>query len=231
MRSADRDRDSQDKNLVATLEQYAKTAGLDFLVIKAKVPQGEPNILSFNRRGGGGGSKLSLILILREAIFPRYRPIFKIAIYWAGNLATGKVPEVVHIFFLPYGVEICVYFHSNPLHWPKCQKLIFHIFATIGSYGRKISNDISSESMHQINSPKIMHTPGEGLYQSCSKNCEISNFGVLPFFFSFSLTWYHMGVKASNDISSERTHQIRSLKFMATPGEGLYQSCSENSEI
>ncbi len=49
--------------------------------------------------------------------------------------------------------------------------------------GVKISNDISSESMQQIHSPKIMLTPGEGLYQSCSKNCVISNFGFLAFFF------------------------------------------------
>ncbi len=30
-----------------------------------------------------------------------------------------------------------------------------------------------------------------------------------------------MGVKDSNDISSEATHQICSLKFMYTPGEGI----------
>ena len=42
--------------------------------------------------------------------------------------------------------------------------------------GVKISNDICSESTHQT-PKKIMHTPGEGLYQNCSKNCEISNFG------------------------------------------------------
>ncbi len=45
--------------------------------------------------------------------------------------------------------------------------------------GVKISNDISSESTHQIHSQKIMHTPGQGLYRICSKNCEISNFGFL----------------------------------------------------
>ncbi len=38
---------------------------------------------------------------------------------------------------------------------------------------------------------------------------------------TFSLTWDHMGVKVANDISSETTHQICSLKFMYTPGEGL----------
>ncbi len=51
--------------------------------------------------------------------------------------------------------------------------------------GVKISNDISSESAHQIHSQKIMHTPGEGLYQSCSKNCEILDFWQ----FFFVLFW------------------------------------------
>ncbi len=37
----------------------------------------------------------------------------------------------------------------------------------------------------------------------------------------FSLTWDHMGEKISNDISSETTHQVCSLKFLYTPGEGL----------
>ncbi len=86
--------------------------------------------------------------------------------------------------------------------------------------GEKKSNDIS-ESTHQIHSQKTMHTPGEGVYQSCSKNCEISNFGFLPIFFVFSHAWDHMGVKVSNDISSERIHQICSPKFMDTPEKGL----------
>ncbi len=49
--------------------------------------------------------------------------------------------------------------------------------------GVKISNDISSESTHLIHAQKIMRTPGEDLCQSCSKNCEISNFGFLTIFF------------------------------------------------
>ncbi len=51
--------------------------------------------------------------------------------------------------------------------------------------GEKISNDISSESMYQIHSQKIMRTPGEGLYQSCSKNSESLNFEFLANFCSF----------------------------------------------
>ncbi len=70
----------------------------------------------------------------------------------------------------------------------------------------------------------------EGLYQSCSKNCEIQIMDFWQFFFSFSFTWDHMGVKVSNDIS-EDTHQIHTPKFMytGTPGEGLY--CSKNCDI
>ncbi len=34
-----------------------------------------------------------------------------------------------------------------------------------------------SESTHQICSKNLRHTPRKGLYQSCIKNCEISNFG------------------------------------------------------
>ncbi len=51
------------------------------------------------------------------------------------------------------------------------------------------------------------------------------------FFFSFSLTWDHMGEKISNDISSESTHQIHSQKILNTPGEDLYQSYSKNCGI
>ncbi len=70
----------------------------------------------------------------------------------------------------------------------------------------KISNDIN-EGTHQIHSQEIMHTPMEGLYQSCSKNCEIANFGFLPmFFFSVLLTW-------------------------ESPENSLYYSCEKNSEI
>ncbi len=53
--------------------------------------------------------------------------------------------------------------------------------------GEKTSNDISSESAHQICSQKFMHTALKGLYQRCIKNCEISKFGFLTFFFHFRL--------------------------------------------
>ncbi len=77
--------------------------------------------------------------------------------------------------------------------------------------GEKNSNDISSESTHQIHSKKQkkkkknMHTPGGGgvFYQSCSKNCEISILEFLPFF-SLSLIWDHMGVKVPSAIYSRK---------------------------
>ncbi len=56
--------------------------------------------------------------------------------------------------------------------------------------GVKISNDISSESTHQIHSQKMMHTPGEGLYQSCPKNeIQILDFWQIFLFFFGCLTW------------------------------------------
>ena len=89
--------------------------------------------------------------------------------------------------------------------------------------GETMSNDISSESTHDIYSQKNMHNSTKGLYQSCSKNCE---FQILDFghFYVF-VNMRPLGVKVSNDISSETTHQICCLKFMYTHGEGLLQSC------
>ena len=49
--------------------------------------------------------------------------------------------------------------------------------------GQKISNDISSESTHQIHSQEIMYTPVEGIYQSCSKYCELEILDFCQIFF------------------------------------------------
>ncbi len=68
--------------------------------------------------------------------------------------------------------------------------------------GEKLSNGISSESTQQIHSPKSMHA-----LESVSTKVvqRIAKFQILEFchFFSFSLTWDYMGMKLSNDISSE----------------------------
>ena len=58
----------------------------------------------------------------------------------------------------------------------KLNFLIFYDFFWRKKLEKKISNNISSESAHHIHSNKIMHTSRKGLYQICSKNCEISNF-------------------------------------------------------
>ena len=59
------------------------------------------------------------------------------------------------------------------------------VFVNVRPYGNKISRDISSESMHQIHSQKVMHTPLKSLYQSYSKNCEPVFFFFFFFFFRF----------------------------------------------
>ncbi len=51
------------------------------------------------------GSNLSLYLFYRQR-FPRYGPIFKIALFGHETWQVAKVPEVAHITFLPQGVEI-----------------------------------------------------------------------------------------------------------------------------
>ncbi len=75
----------------------------------------------------------------------------------------------------------------------------------MGPYERKNFKRHFLWNYTSIHSQKIMHTSRKGLYQSCLKNCEISNFGFLLFyffififFFSFPWTWDHMGVKVAN---------------------------------
>ena len=96
----------------------------------------------------------------------------------------GKVP-FHHIFRLSFHNFACLIF---------CY--FFPFLLTWDHMGETTSNDISSESAKQTCSPKFMHTPMKGLYQSCIKNCEISNFGFLGnFFYSFfleRLTWWSM---------------------------------------
>ncbi len=71
-----------------------------------------------------------------------------------------------------------------------------------------------------------VYTPRDGLsnvqrimqFHTCAIffSFSFSIFGLFPFF-PFSLTWDYMGVKVSNDISSENTHQIHSQKLLYTP--------------
>ncbi len=89
----------------------------------------------------------------------------------------------------PYLKTLGVFLFVKMLNFSIFYDLFFVSFSLTWDHGRKKSNDISSEITHQIHYPKIMHTPREGLYQSCSKNCELSNFEFLPFFFMSSLTY------------------------------------------
>ncbi len=94
--------------------------------------------------------------------------------------------------------------------------IFFSLSLTWDHMRQGISSDISSESTQHIHSPKFMHSPRERRCQSSAKNYEISNLGSPshPLFFFVSLTWYHMAVNVSNDISAESTHQIHSSKLM-----------------
>ena len=57
---------------------------------------------------------------------------------------------------------------------------IFFVFVNIGPYGRKKFQTTSPlKARIRFTPQKNRHTPGEGLFQSCSKNCEIWNFGFL----------------------------------------------------
>ncbi len=80
--------------------------------------------------------------------------------------------------------------------------------------GENISNDISSESTHEIASQKSCILLGMVSIKVVQRIVKFEIFGFFHFFFFFfSLTWDHMGVKFSNDISSESTHQICSQKI------------------
>ncbi len=79
--------------------------------------------------------------------------------------------------------------------------------------GEKTSNDILSESTQQICTPKVRYTPTrKGLYQSCIRNWEISNFGFSANFvilFLGHLTWESMGNYKTCDISKIAGHRVK----------------------
>ncbi len=58
--------------------------------------------------------------------------------------------------------------------------------------GVKISNDIFSESMHQIYSPKFMDTPGEVSTKVVKR---IVKFGILHFWHFFSFFFFFCRLK------------------------------------
>ncbi len=60
---------------------------------------------------------------------------------------------------------------------------------------------------------------------------EISNLLFFPIFFSFLLTWGHMGEKTSNNILSEGTQQICSKKSGILLGRVSTKGCIQKCEI
>ncbi len=98
---------------------------------------------------------------------------------------------------------------------------LFFLFVNIGP----CSNDMSSERAHQIHSQKIMHTPREGLYQNCSKNCENTNLGYLQFFFLIVNMGPYRGKSFKRHLLWKTYHtRFAPLNSYNTPGESLYQN-------
>ncbi len=79
-------------------------------------------------------------------------------------------PSICKTCFLENG-KWSFFFSSFPFTWD--------------NMGRKISKDMSAESTIKIHSQKFMHTPGEGLYQIGSKNCDFKFWIFYNFFFLF----------------------------------------------
>ena len=106
--------------------------------------------------------------------------------HFLGNRQVNKLtPNFVERYLSTISSSIfCLYLQIYFLFF--FLRFFFSFSSTWDHMGANIPNDISSESTHQIQCPQIMHTSREGLYQSCSKNCE---------FVSFSLTCDHMGIK------------------------------------
>ncbi len=97
--------------------------------------------------------------------------------------------------------------HQGP--WTSCL-LSFECFSfsLIWDHMEKENSNYISKSIQQIHSQKFMYTPKEDLYQSCSKNCEISFFFYFCQFLFFFVSMVYVGVNISNDISAEIMHQI-----------------------
>ncbi len=95
--------------------------------------------------------------------------------------------------------------------------IFFSFFVNMGPYGKKTSNDTASESAQQICSPKFMHTSRKVLYQNCIKNCKISNFRFLAFFFFCSfwgrLTWESIGKDKMCDILETARRRAKRTKI------------------
>ena len=143
---------------------------------------------------------------------------------WQQILVTGTYPWYLHTFFLFVLFWFSKFYIFGILRF-------FFLIVNMGQYGRKNSNDISSASTLQIHSQKSCILQGRVSTEVVQRIMKFEILDFCHFYFLFLLTWGHMGVKVSNDISSETTHQIFSLKFRYTYGEGLQQICQKNRDI
>ncbi len=98
--------------------------------------------------------------------------------------------------------------------------IFFSFSLTRDHMGANISSSDTSNSI-----PKSCILIGRVSAKVVQRILKFQILDLCHFLFSFfSLTWDHIGVKVLNDITSERTHQLCSPKFIYTHREGLYQS-------
>ncbi len=94
----------------------------------------------------------------------------------------------------------------------------FHFFIFYNCFffhmGEKNSIDIS-ESTHRIHSPKIMHTPRQGLYQSCSIFRSIFDFFFL---FVFVNIWPYGGKTFKRHLVWTNTHLLHKIRAYSWGG-------------
>ncbi len=97
-----------------------------------------------------------------------------------------------------------------------CFIFIFFIFYNCFFFhmGEKNSIDIS-ESTHRIHSPKIMHTPRQGLYQSCSIFRSIFDFFFL---FVFVNIWPYGGKTFKRHLVWTNTHLLHKIRAYSWGG-------------
>ena len=149
----------------------------------------------------------------------RYRFLGNRQVDWQQILVTGTYPLDLQTFFFCFVLFLKIFnfdFYN-----------FFFVF--VGPYGSKNFKWHLHWKYEPDSPPKYHAYSWEGSLPKLFKELRNLIFWISDKYFSFSLTCDHMGVKVSNDISSERAHQICSPKFMDTPGEDLYHSCLKNS--
>ena len=105
--------------------------------------------------------------------------------------------------------------------------LFVFVFVNMGPHGRtNFKRHLVWKYTRHLLPPKKKnrHTLRMSLYQSCIKNCEISNFGFLRFFLFFfiarrGLTWESMGNDKKYDILGTAGRRAKRTKFEPLGGK------------